>query len=120
MGGAGGWGGSTTPSPSQEGTHHSSRCLREAAHCRGEWLSPTAGGVLQALAPLLNCSLPLPSLLISNQPSFHASFYPFFHALFPLFPLLLSPSFLPFYHSFPLMKSHREKLHFSKARVNLV
>lgn len=81
---------------------------------------PLPVGVLQALAHLLNCSPSLPSLLISNQPSFHASFYPFFHALFPRFPLFLSPSFLPFCHSFPLMKSHREKLRSSKARVNLV
>lgn len=87
---------------------------------RGGWLSPTASGVLLALAPLLNCSLSLPSFLISSQPSFHASFYPFFHALFPCFPLFLSPSFLPFWHSFPLMKSHREKLHSQKARVSLV
>lgn len=77
----------------------------------GGWLSPTAGGVLQVLAPLLNCSLSLPSLLISSQPSFHA--------LFPRFPLFLSPSFVPFCHSFPLMKSYREKLHSPKARVNL-
>lgn len=86
----------------------------------GGWLSPTASGVLLALTPLLNCSLSLPSFLISSQPSFHASFYPFFHALFPCSPLFLSPSFLPFWHSFPLMKSHREKLHSPKARVNLV
>ena len=100
MGGAGGWGGNTTPYPSQEGTHHSSKCIREAEHCRGLGGSlPLPVGCCWPWLLLSTARFPfLPFFLISSQPSFHTSFYPFFHALFPCspFPLSFLLAFLAF------------------------
>lgn len=104
-GGAGGWG----------GEHHA------IPQPGGDSQQPRAPSTRPGLGPLSPCPLALTllfgsllpstplSILPSSMPSFHASLSS-----------SLPPSFSLPYHSCPVMKSHREKLHSPKAGVNLL